>query len=345
MANVRALVLAVTTAACLSTVGVARGAEQLHVDGGSTLWHSPNIASAETNLVERSGMRLGALAYDEHFLNSGSPPAWDFLQRLVAPEPHTARLGDGKVSFPASGREVALDPSTLPDVATPAAPFLLGVPAADSILAVEPYYLFRNKQTAYRLSAFKTDGSPGPRFDSLPTHTIPGLPHVLVAPERAGCCENMTWSIRFYDLTSGTVRTFDCPPGRCGDLVFARPEPDGPLLVAYEVFETLPGIGSLVETQLFVVAPDGTPLAAGRLAHATHDETVGAVPDWAACASRVLAAEGSPYAVARLTGMRQVDQDSWAFRFDAPGETRTWIVKGVSEESRPSTLLASSQRN
>ena len=347
MIRTRSVVLALAIAVCGSMMAPPAEAEVVVVEGATAGWHSRNMELAKANLVPAKTTPLGQLAYDDHFLNTGRAPAWDFLSPLPAPDPRTARLEGGTVTFPASGRRVVLDPHTLPDVATPAAPFLLAVPAAETILVVEPYYLFQSKLTAYRVTAYKADGTPGPRFDSLPTHAMAGAPNILVAPERAGCCEDMTWSIRFYDLAAGTMNVLDCPPGRCGDLVLARADETGALLVAFEVFETAAGAGSVVETRLFVVAPDAALLAAGRLAHALQDSAVGTAPEWAACASRVLAAEGSPYAVAQLTAMRRLDDGRWAIRFDAESESSTWTIEGVSDEEVPEVVFspASEARN
>lgn len=337
----RTFLAAALLAAATAATPAAAPAQPLVVDGPVAIWHSPNMAPAATALVTPGPVRLGDLAYDNHFLGTGRAPDWNFLTPLRAPAPGLARIEGDAVVFAATGKRFALRPDTLPDVATPAAPYLLGAPAADSVLVVEPFYLFRNKETAYRVSAAARDGAPGPRFDSLPTHALAGAPDVLVAPERAGCCENMTWSIRFYDLAAGRVSVLDCPAGRCGDLVLARPEKNGPLVVAMEVFETMVGLGSVVETRLAVVAPDGTIAAAGRIAHAARNATTGLAANWTACASRVLVAKGSPYAVANMTAARRLDDGRWAFRFDSAGESATWTVDGVSDRATPPVVFAS----
>lgn len=339
MVRIRNLVSALGLAIVGTMIAAHAGAEPFVVDGPSAKWHSRNMELSKANLVPAKTLRLGRLAYDNHFLNTGRPPAWDFLSALPAPAPGVARLEDNALVFPMTGRRVVLEQVALPDIATPAAPFLLEVPGAGTVLVVQPYYLFRSKLTRYWVTAYRSDGTRGPRFDSLPTHVMKGAPDILVAPERAGCCENMTWSVRFYDLSTGAVDAIDCPAGRCGDLVLARPDEAGPLLLAFEVFDTIVGAGSVVETRLFVIAPNGKPLAAGRLAHATADSAVGTTQEWAACASRVLASEGTPYAVSRLTAIRGLDDGRWAVRFDTKTGSRTWTIDGVSTQKVPSVVF------
>ncbi len=320
-------------------------AQSFVVRGSASLWHSPNMERTSGEDVKANPIRLGDLAYDNHFMNAGQAPNWGFLVPLGPPAPERAVLDGGNVDFGETLLRGVLHPETLPDVATPAQPYLLDVPKADAVMVVEPYYMFRNKLTAYRVSTFGGNGAPGSVFDTLPTHALSGAPTILVAPERAGCCENMVWSIRFYDLARGTVLDLDCPPGQCGDLVFARPEPDGPLIVAMEVFQTVPGIGSVIETRLAVVEPDGTLAASGRLAYASRDRAVGVSPTWAACASRVLAAKGSPYAVTELTAAKKLDDGRWAFRFDSGAVARTWVIDGVSSRESPPVVFAPPKRH
>lgn len=308
----------------------------------SALWHSPNITIEELLIESPDSEKLGNMAYDHHFMNTGTAPLWDFLLPLKPATSTVAQIKDGMVVFPASGRTVILEPETLPELASPAEPFVLGVPSVESVLIVEPYYMFRDKQTAYRVSTHRLDGTPGPRFDSLPTHRIQGVDNILVAPERAGCCENATWSIRFYDISAGNITEFDCPPGRCGDLVLARPKTNGPIVIAMEVFETKPGIGSAVETRLTVIASTGKTLASGRIAHATLNAKTGWTPDFTACASRVLVAKGSPYAVVNLTAVKELADGRWAFQFDTSDRAVVLVLDGVSLQEAPAFFFLSS---
>ncbi len=327
-------ILAVAAGAILATT-VPSAAGTVTVHGAKVLWHSPNTEKVDADQIAAGTERLGEQAYDDHFMNTGRAPEWRFLEPLARPAATAARIEGEAVVFPLSGRRTGLSTASFPDVATPAAPFLLDDPKSRSVLVVQPFYLFRSKETRYRVSVHGADGSGGPVFDSLPTHRLAGTPGVLVAPERAGCCENMTWDIRFYNLAKGSVDAFTCPPGQCGDLVLARPEPGGPLFLAYEVFQTQLGVGSVIETRMIVVSAAGRPLAAGRLGFAARNPSVGIAPEWAACASRVLVSDGSPYAVKNLDSVAKLEDGRWGFRFETPKGPRIWAISGLWDGKSP----------
>lgn len=319
-------------------------AETVVVRGAKLLWHGPNVEKADAGIVAPEKTMLGDQAYDHHFLNTGMAPEWPFLEPLGKPPIDVALIKKDVIVFPVSGKTISLDTSSFPDMATPAAPYLLHDPEFGSVLVVQPFYMFRSKETRYRVSLYTSKGEFLREYDSLPTHRLTGGPGVLVAPERAGCCENMTWNIRFFNPESGGVSLFTCPPGKCGDLVLNRSQSDGALGLVYESFETLPGAGSIVETRLIVISPAGETLADGRLAYAVKDPSTGVAPEWAACASRVLLADASPYAAKNLDRITRLTDGRWAFRFETPAGPKAWAVSGVSDRQTPGFEFRSSKK-
>ena len=329
--------LAIAVGALTAALLVAVPATALDVNGMSALWHGSSLTRLPAQQEEGSGpaKRLGDLAYDGHFIRLGYPPEWPFLLPLQAPDPHVARIEGDRVLFAASGAEVQLSKDVYPDVATPAAPFLLSAPGRDSVLVVQPYYMFRDKATRYVVSVYDTDGTAGPSFSSLPTHALAGHPGILVAPERAGCCENMTWSIRFYELQGGSMTTFDCPPGRCGDLVLARHAGTGDFIIGIEQLETRLGQGVIVETRLAVISPAGQEIVGGRLVFAARDTEFGLAGPDIPCANRTLVAVRSPYALNKLVSAEPSAGGAWVFRFANPSGEEAWSAAAPMASERP----------
>ncbi len=329
--------LAIAVGALTAALLAAVPATALDVTGMSALWHGSSLTRLPAQQARAPGPaeRLGNLAYDGHFIRLGYPPEWPFLLPLQAPDPHVARIEGDRVLFVSSGAEVHLSKDVYPDVATPAATFLLSAPRGDRVLIVQPYYMFRDKATRYVVSVHDTDGVAGPSFNSLPTHALAGDPGILVAPERAGCCENMTWSIRFYDLQSGSMTTFDCPPGRCGDLVLARHAGTGDLILGVEQLETRLGQGVIVETRLAVVSPGGREIVGGRLVFAARDNQFGMTGPDIPCANRTLVAVRSPYALSNLVSAEPAAGGAWVFRFATPSGEEAWSAAAPMASERP----------
>lgn len=275
---------------------------------------------------------LAEIAYDRHFLDHGLPTPWPFLERLAAPPPEVARLDGDMVVFPGGVRR-PFDRTAIPDIATPAAPFLLAVPAARRIIAAAPYYLLRDKETRYAVTVFNETGDRQALFDALPTHALAGVPDVLAAPERTGCCETTAWTIRFFDLAAKSVAAYGCPPGECGDLVLARLD-GGRLLLAIEEFETHLGEGAVVITRLDVVSPRGPAEASARFVHAIRDPSAGIASE-GECASRVMAAERSPYAIRNLISVTSTADGAWTVRFATPHGPESWTFTGAAGSPAP----------
>jgi hypothetical protein len=303
-------------------VAATASAETLTVSGPTAAWHGANVEAA--TLTPSKGPALGDNAYDHHFLMTGAPPEWPFLTPLAAAPAAIARIEDGEVVF-ASGTRVRLTGAGIPDIATPAIPYLLSAPAAERLLAVEPYYLLRDKETRHVVTVYTPDGRATARFDTLPTHALAGIADVLVAPSRTGCCETMMWSMRFYDLTAGTVFAKDCPPGQCGDLVLARLR-GGELLLGLEEFATYPAQGSSVTTRLLVMSGRGTPLAGATFVHAHRDASIG-VANTGTCGTRTLVADRSPFALPNLVAIEPAADAAWTIRF----AQSAWHVSGITE--------------
>jgi hypothetical protein len=303
-------------------VAAAASAETLTVGGPAASWHGANVEAAA--VTPFSGPALGDNAYDRHFLMTGAPPEWPFLTPLAAAPAAIARIEDGGVVF-ASGARVRLTGAGIPDIATPAVPYLLFAPAAERLLAVEPYYLLRDKETRHVVTVYTPDGRATAHFDTLPTHALAGIPDVLVAPSRTGCCETMMWSVRVYDLAAGTVFAKDCPPGQCGDVVLARLA-GGELLLGMEEFATYPAEGSSVTTRLMVMSARGVPLAGATFVHAHRDASIG-VANTGTCGTRTLVADRSPFALPNLVAVTPAQDGVWTIRF----AQSAWHVIGLAE--------------
>ena len=319
--------------ACVMTgfiVAATASAQTLTVSGPTASWHGANAEAMAT--AAAPGSALGDNAYDHHFLTTGAPPEWPFLVPLAAAPAAIARIENGDVVF-ASGARVRLTGAGIPDIATPAIPYLLSAPAAERLLAVEPYYLLRDKETRHVVTVYTLDGRATARFDTLPTHALAGIADVLVAPSRTGCCETMMWSVRFYDLAAGTVFAKDCPPGQCGDMVLARLA-GGELLLGLEEFATYPALGSSVTTRLLVMSTRGLPLAGATFVHAHRDASIG-VANTGTCGTRTLVADRSPFALPNLVAVEPASNGAWTIRF----AQSAWHVTGVAEAAPDISFL------
>jgi hypothetical protein len=306
-------------------------AETLTVSGPTASWHGANVEA--TMSPPSAGPAVGDNAYDHHFLVTGAPPEWPFLTALPAAPSRIARIENGEVVFTASGARVRLTGTGIPDIATPAEPYLLYAPAAERLLAVEPYYLLRDKETRYVVTVYTPDGHATAHFDTLPTHALAGLADVLVAPARTGCCETMMWSVRVYDLTSGTVFAKECPPGQCGDMVLARLA-GGELLLGMEEFATYPAQGSSVTTRLLVMSSRGAPLANATFVHAYRDASIG-VANTGTCGTRTLVADRSAFALPSLAAVTPAPDGAWTIRF----KQSAWRVSGLADTAPDVSFL------
>ncbi len=259
--------------AVLFTLQGVVSAETFRVVDDEWLWFSANLEKTDGAMDAEAGhpaeppnTRLGDVTYDRYFERYGKPPAYDFLQRL-SKDVQGARIDGKNIVFLKTGTRVPLKTDLVPSEADRASPYLMETPDTKRVLVVYPYYFYGGKDNEHRVELYSEDGSFLHRFDSLPTHAVKENPHLLIAPERSGCCDALTWRIRFYDLKKGAVSEYGCPEGACGDLLFVKLAQDGTFLVGVEIMGSHSGLGAFLQTSLFIIRDNGLPLASGKIIH------------------------------------------------------------------------------
>jgi hypothetical protein len=277
---------------------------------GDYLWLSANMrvvanpAAGEKNMPESTDLSLKA--YHRHFDEYGQAPPWTFLKPLTPEASALAELDGYTLKFLRTGSQTKLDVGRIPVGSSPAQPYLMTTADSAFVLAVLPYYFVQCKDNDYLVWVFTAGGEFKYLWRTLPTHFLQGQPQLLVAAEKAGCCESLRFSFRFYNLADGSVSAYACPEGFCGDVVFEELAPDGPLLIGLEVLGGLRDVGASLLTNIFVVGRDGGLQASCSLLEARPGrlESIHAF--------RRRSAVG-------LSALRQL--------FSTPGQGRQWVLK------------------
>ena len=216
---------------------------------------------------------LSSNAYHRHFDEHGEAPPWGFLKPLIREVESIANLKGFTIKFHETGTERELDVASIPNNSSLAKPYLLSTVDKTYVLAVLPYYFALCKDNNHLVWVFTDKGDFRFLWRSLPTHYLKGQPHLLVAAEKAGCCESLRFSFRFYDLAGGSIREYSCPEGLCGDVLFEELEPDGPLLIGLEILAGIRGLGASLLTNLFLVGRDGVQMGSCSLLTASRSWT------------------------------------------------------------------------
>ena len=321
---------------CLSSLPLH--AFSFQVIEGEFLWISPNLirqaptslrpASRGTPTKKKESLRFQS--FRNHFDRFGSYPSYPFLKPLQEGPSVLARVQGSHLEFPRTGETVPLDLSALPTQAAPVPPSLLGIPGLPWVAVVRPYYLYQDKEHRYWTEVYSDRGDLLLSHDSLPTHVSLDHPHLLVAPERSGCCESLRWNIRFYDLKKGTVSEYRCPEGFCGDVLFTRLGGKGPYLIAQEIVGRVGGLGASMQTNLFILEPDGRLSASGKILYALRDAQI----------SRPRAESLSPYAVSRLLSVDPMpEKKGWTLRFGEGPSGTLLELTGNASPSPPSVVF------
>jgi len=236
------------------------------------LWTSANLV--ETHFQEKTPEKgkdegpplpLGLFSFQNHFERHGTPPPMEFLMPLNPGPSSFAEMKKDHILFKKTERKIPLHPGRMPEGATPAQPYLLPLPEMNRVAVVYPYYLFQDKEDRFVTKVYSDEGVLLSTYDSLPTHVLRDNPALLVSPERSGCCESFKWTIRFYHLRQNSVSSYGCPEGFCGDVLFTRLGPGGPLFIAQETVGKLSEIGVSLQTNLYVVGKEGDLLASGKI--------------------------------------------------------------------------------
>jgi hypothetical protein len=321
-------------------IGAAPAPAALAVGEQPLHWRSASLAPLPAAQAGQPGpgeaQRLGRLAYNAHFDETGAPPPMDFLAPLQAPAPDAARLTARGLVLPGRPAPLPLARDVYPALAQPAEPFLLALPAG-GVLVAYPYFLFEAKHTYYTVQRLDAAGRPVTRYDSLPTHVLAARPDVLVAVERSGCCESLQWSVRIYPA-DGSVTEYGCPEGACGDVLFTALAPGGPYLLGMESLQRVAETGSALATRLFVLDAGGRLQAQGTLLFAIRDRAL----TWArggiecACAWRDVLPLLAPQPLRALADVAALPGDRWRVRFlSAPDAPAGWALHSGTQEPVP----------
>ena len=315
-------------------LGHAHG-EPIQIVDKDFVWVSSNLTEVTPPRIKQDPYQFrGAppvrdLSYRNHFDQTGGPPPYPFLRSMKGGHPSIAQIKDGSIFFHKTGKKVPLSTPPLPPGANPAPPYLLSTPNGKWVLAVYPYYLHQDKENRHLAEVYTDRGDRVAVYESLPTHVLVSNPDLFVSPERSGCCESLKWSIRFYHPRGGSVSEFSCPEGFCGDVLFTKLEPKGPLIVVEEIIGRADGIGASMQTNFYVVEPDGNLAASGKTLYALR----------ATGLSRKQIDSLSPFAISNLVSVEpDPGKSGWLFYFEADGERR--VLRLVSTGTQPAPSVS-----
>ncbi|OGP90793.1 MAG: hypothetical protein A2156_11055 [Deltaproteobacteria bacterium RBG_16_48_10] len=263
-------------------------------------------------------------SYRNYFDQIGGPPPYPFLRSMKGGHPSIAQIKDGCIFFHKTGKKVPVIAPSFPPGANPVPPYLLTTPNGKWVLVIYPYYLYQDKENRHLTEVYTDRGDRVAVYESLPTHVLASNPDLFVSPERSGCCESLKWSIRFYNPRGGSVSEFSCPEGFCGDVLFTKLEPKGPLIVIEEIVGRADEIGASMQTNVYVVEPDGKLAASGKTLYAVR----------ATGLSRKQIDSLSPFAISNLVSVEpDPGKLGWLFYFEIDGERR--VLRLVSTETQP----------
>jgi hypothetical protein len=275
--------------------------------------------------------RLGRMAYNNHFDSFGSPPPLDFLYPLQKGAPNLAEIRGQYVAFRKTGKRVMLNSSLVPAWAEPATPFLMSSPESYWVFLVYPYYVCQGKENEYFTKVYSEEGKFLYTFHSFPTHLAKNNPYLLVSPERAGCCDSLKWTVRFYDLHEGSVSDYSCPEGFCGDVLFTKLGGEGPFVLLQEIIGATSGVGGSLQTNIYFIDKEGVLSASGKII----------------CAFRSMMelrkerlTDLSPYSISKLFSIEPTSEDdSWMLCFKSDARKLSLKLTGKSTDITPAVLL------
>ena len=300
------------------------------------LWSSPNLnpvtakEGSSRSVGKKRSISLGSLSYKTYFDTYGSPPPFNFLLTLKEGGNGLALIQDTHLVFSKTWKKMPLNHSLIPAGANGAPPYLLSVPKAGRVLVVYPYYLLQDKETRYVTEVYSDQGVLLYTFDSLPTHVSNANPYLLVSPERTGCCESLKWSFRFYDLRGGSVTEYGCPEGFCGNVLFTRLGEKGPYFIAQEIVGRVPEVGASVQTNFYVVDPDGKLSSSGKIIYALYEPNIG----------RNRLETLSPFAISNLVSVAPARQrNGWIIRFGLGKEMKILELNSIFRDAAPSVVF------
>ena len=309
-------------------------AEPIQIVEKDFVWLSSNLTEVTPSRIGqdsypiRGAPSLRERSYRNSFDQTGGPPPYPFLRPMKAAHPSRAQIKDNYIFFHGTGKRVPVIAPSLPPGASPVPPYLLTTPNGEWVLAVYPYYLYQGKENRHLAEVYTGRGERVAVYESLPTHVLASNPDLFVSPERSGCCESLKWSIRFYNPREGSVSEFSCPEGSCGDVLFTRLEPKGPLIVIEEIVGRADEIGASMQTNVSMVEADGKLAASGKTLYAVR----------ATGLSRKQIDSLSPFAISNLVSIEpDPGRSGWLFYFGIDGKRR--VLRLVSTETKPAPAV------
>jgi hypothetical protein len=315
------------------------GAERITQFEGTFHWTSPNMILRQTNELsdpQKSGSNAGDQtplsdsAYNFHFDSFGAPPPLDFLTKLEPPGADFVELDSREIIFKKYGKTVPINSSLVPDWADPAKPYALSTPFHDLVVIVYPYYFYQCKENKYFTELYSPEGRLLQTFESLPTHVAVNNPNLLISPERSGCCESIRWDFRFYNIAEKTITQLSCPEGFCGDVLFEFIDQQGHYLLIQEIMDSVSGVGTYLQTHIYLIDNQGKLDASGRIIFATKDKQ----------SNRENISTIAPFSLRNLQSVDRIQNGkSWLLHYNTGGTHGTVQITGQADSSNPTALF------
>ena len=302
-------------------------------------WKSQNVTlspigdmSGRQKAVSNAGDQppLKDHAYNYHFDTLGAPPPYAFIRKLERSESEAVEIDNTHIKFKKHGKMVPLKNSLIPDWADPAKPYALSVPGNDTVLIVYPYYFYQCKENKYFVQVYNMTGTLLQTFDSLPTHVAANNPHLLISPERSGCCESIRWNFRFYNLVEGTQSQILCPEGFCGDVLFTAIDQFEHFLLIVEVVDSVSGAGAYLQTNFYFVDKQGKLSASGHTIFATTNKLL----------NRETISAAAPFGLKKIVSIDKIKNNgSWRLNFSEQGQKSALQIQGRADTMLPAALF------
>jgi len=337
--NIMGLSLLWSVAVLLALPALSLGAESVTQFDGTFRWASTNMVLRQTTELsdsQRSGRNTGDRkplrdnAYNFHFDSFGAPPAFDFLAKLEPCGSESVEIESQHINFKKYGRTVPLNSSLVPDWADPAKPYAVSTPFFDKVVIVYPYYFYQCKENKYFAELYSLEGNLVQTFDSLPTHVALNNPNLLISPERSGCCESIRWDFRFYNIAQKTMTQLFCPEGFCGDVLFEFIDQHEHYLLIQEIVDSVSGVGTYLQTDIYLIDKQGNLAASGRVIFADKDNQ----------SSKENISTVAPFSLRNLESVDRINNGkSWLLHYKTGNEHSTAQITGRTDNLSPTALF------
>ncbi len=326
-------------AVLLQLASTSLGAESVTQFDETFRWASTNMVLRQTIELsdsQRSGRNTGDRrplrdnAYNFHFDSFGAPPPFDFLAKLEPSGSESVEIESQNIKFKKYGRTVPLNRSLVPDWADPAKPYAVSTPFLDKVVIVYPYYFYQCKENKYFAELYSLEGNLVQTFDSLPTHVALNNPNLLISPERSGCCESIRWDFRFYNITQKTMTQLFCPEGFCGDVLFEFIDQHEHYLLIQEIVDSVSGVGTYLQTNIYLIDKQGNLTASGRVIFATKNNQ----------SNKDNISTVEPFSLNNLESVDRINNGkSWLLQYKTGNEYSTAQITGRTDGVSPTALF------